>query len=77
MVAPGERRSGTWSESAGHSFANCSPEVGYLVSIAPQARSACRHCLSAEDTVFLNKDLGEERYPSGIVIHALTTIRLG
>jgi hypothetical protein len=66
-------------ELAGRHFANGMPEVGYLVivSTAPQARSACRHCLSTEDTVLLNEDLGEERYPSGIAVHALPTIRLG
>ena len=45
------------SEPEGHSFTNRTPEVDYLISIAPQARSACRHCLSP-DTVFLNEDLG-------------------
>src|SRR5262249_25145105 len=65
------------SEPASHSYPNRTPEVGYLISITPQARSACCHCLSAEDTVFLNEDLGEERYPSGIAVHALPTIRLG
>jgi hypothetical protein len=27
--------------------------------------------------VLLNEDLDEERYPSGIAVHALPTIRLG